>query len=140
MKSFFSLLIATLLTVAVNAQTYALTGQITSTKGAVTIKVFEYDSNTGNWEATRFYKPSKNYGIELRQDTDYQIWFTDRMGFTKVLAVNRNTITGTSNYSLNVDFSRNESAQIIRDDNGFFALTLIDTDFRPLRTPFDLYP
>lgn len=133
MKKISSFIIVLLTTVTIRAQTYALTGTITGTPGNVGIGVFEFNKYTGNWRLARTYKPAKSFNLELNQDTDYQIWFISEQGTIKILAVNRETIT--EDYPINISFKYPESAQIIRDERGNYALILIDTDFNVLRTP-----
>lgn len=138
MKQLFSLLIGVLLTSALSAQTYVIDGQIKNTDGPTLVTLYEFDGY-GNWNEVVTKKERDTYILALEADRDYQIWFTDKNGITKVLAVNRNVMS-VPEFRINVDFSQNESAQIGRDAVGAYVITIIDTDFTVLRTPFDLYP
>lgn len=138
MKRLFALLIGVLVTSALSAQTYVIDGTIKHTDGPTLVTVYEFDGY-GNWNEVTTKKERDTYILALEADRDYQVWFTDKSGFTKVLAVNRG-VMNVPEFRIDVDFSQNESAQIDRDSAGAYVITIIDTDFTVLRTPFDLYP
>ena len=138
MKQLFILLVGVLMASTLSAQTYLIEGQIINSDGKTWITVYEFDG-VNEWNEVYTRPAGSHYAVALEADRDYQIWFTDKHVYTKVLAVNRD-VMDVPEFKMNIDFQRNESAQISRDDCGAFVITLIDTDFTALQTPFDLYP
>lgn len=138
MKQLFSLLVWMLLASTLSAQTYVIDGKIKHNDKPVSITVYEFN-DSGGWNKIASKKAKESYTLALESDRDYQVWFTGKDGFTKVLAVNRG-VMDVPEFSLDIDFAHGESAQIGRDEYGAFVITLIDTEFTALHTPFDLYP
>lgn len=137
MKHLFYLLIGLVVTISVSAQTTKLEGQLLNINSPVNIRVFEYQTDN-NWHLVEQVRAGETYALSLRQDRDYQIWFTDSEDFTKVLAVNRHVIEVRS-FDINVDFNNTSSVQITKTEAGLLKFSALETDFTVLKSPWDLY-
>lgn len=137
MKTLFHLLIGLVVTIQLNAQTTTFEGKILNINAPVKIRVFEYQEDN-NWHLVKQVKAGDTYILSLRQDKDYQVWFTDTEEFTKVLAVNRQTVQSKF-FDLNIDFKITTSVQIFRDESNIYKFVPLDTEFTVLKSPWDLY-
>lgn len=79
-------------------------GHIMNYEGKTTVQVFEHNPSTDLWTLKKETKRLENYVVTMNPTLDYQVWFTNNDGETKILYHNGGT-KGLWVHFLDVDFN-----------------------------------
>ena len=124
MKNLITLLLVVIAT-AFNAQTaenyIKLKGHIENAEDNVTIRVFKEVNSPTGWASVDKSVKRLNYTVKLDPTSNYQIWFTDAEGYTKIM-YHKAGLEGRWSLQLDIDFNSTKYCEVFQEEKNEYGL------------------
>lgn len=128
MKNLITLLLVVIAT-AFNAQTaenyIKLKGHIENANKSVTVRVFAQTDEPSIWKAVDKSVRKANYTVKLNPTVNYQVWFTDSQGYTKIMHHRRGT-EGRWSLTLDIDFNSTYYCEVYQEGSNDYNLRIFN--------------